>query len=43
LIETDEKMHVFLKRIYEEEEKNIEATARHTFMSLDAVKHFLGL
>ncbi|HNW57054.1 MAG TPA: VOC family protein [Bacteroidales bacterium] len=41
LIEVGEEASIFLKRIYEEEGKNLEATARRTFMPIDALKHFV--
>jgi len=41
LIEVGEEMSIFLKRIYEEENHNLEATAKRTFMPLDALKHFI--
>lgn len=42
LIEVGEAMHVFLKRVYNEE-KTVEGVAKRTFMEPDAVRHFLGL
>ncbi len=41
LIEVGEEMAIFLKRIYEEEGRNLEATAKRTFMPLEALKHIL--
>ncbi|HEX2921556.1 MAG TPA: VOC family protein [Bacteroidales bacterium] len=41
LIEVGEELSIFLKRIYEEEGKDLEATARRTFMPIDALKHFV--
>lgn len=41
LIEVGEEMAIFLKRIYEEEGNNLEATAKRTFMPLEALKHIL--
>ncbi|MDP4276998.1 MAG: VOC family protein [Bacteroidota bacterium] len=41
LIEVGEEMSIFLKRIYEEEGKDLEATAKRTFMPLDALKAFV--
>lgn len=41
LIEVGEEMSMFLKRIYEEEGRDLEATAKRTFMPLDALKHFV--
>ncbi len=41
LIEVGEEMPIFLKRIYEEEGCDLEATAKRTFMPLDALKHFV--
>ena len=43
LLEVGEAMHVFLRRIFEEEGKNIEATAKRTFMEPEMVKQLLGL
>jgi catechol 2,3-dioxygenase-like lactoylglutathione lyase family enzyme len=42
LIEVGEEMAIFLKRIYEEEGRNLEATAKRTFMPIEALKHFVG-
>jgi catechol 2,3-dioxygenase-like lactoylglutathione lyase family enzyme len=42
LIEIGEEMSIFLKRIYEEEGRDLEATAKRTFMPLEALKHFLA-
>jgi len=41
LIEVGEEMSIFLKRIYEEEGRDLEATSKRTFMPLDALKHFV--
>jgi len=41
LIEVGEEMSIFLKRIYEEEGKDLEATAKRTFMPLDVLKAFV--
>jgi catechol 2,3-dioxygenase-like lactoylglutathione lyase family enzyme len=41
LIEVGEEMSIFLKRIYKEEGYDLEATAKRTFMPLDALKHFV--
>lgn len=41
LIEVGEEMAIFLKRIYEEEGRNLEATAKRTFMPLEALKNIL--
>jgi hypothetical protein len=41
LIEVGEEMSIFLKRIYEEEGCDLEATAKRTFMPLDTLKHFV--
>jgi len=41
LIEVGEEMSIFLKRIYEEEGKDLEATAKRTFMPIEALKHFV--
>jgi catechol 2,3-dioxygenase-like lactoylglutathione lyase family enzyme len=41
LIEVGEEMSIFLKRIYEEEGRDLETTAKRTFMPLDALKHFV--
>lgn len=43
LIEVGESMHVFLKRVYEEEEHDIEATSRRTFTPVEAIRYFLGM
>lgn len=42
LVEVGEAMPVFLKRIYEEEQGDAEATARRTFMTPELVRKFLG-
>ncbi|MBP1639296.1 MAG: Glyoxalase/Bleomycin Resistance Protein/Dioxygenase [Bacteroidetes bacterium] len=41
LIEIGEEMSIFLNRIYEEEGRDLEATAKRTFMPLEALKHFV--
>lgn len=41
LIEVGEEMSIFLKRIFEEEGRDLEATAKRTFMPIDALKHFV--
>ncbi len=41
LLEVGEAMHVFLRRIYEEE-KSYEAVAKRTYMEPEMVKHFLS-
>jgi catechol 2,3-dioxygenase-like lactoylglutathione lyase family enzyme len=41
LIEVGEEMSIFLKRIYEEEGRDLETTAKRTFMPLEALKHFV--
>ena len=44
LIEAGESMPIFLKRIYEEEEEeDIEATAKRTFTTPEVLRHFLGI
>lgn len=43
LIEAGEAMHVFLKRIYDEEGQNIEATSKRTFVPVEGLKQILGL
>lgn len=43
LIEIGESMHVFLKRVYEEEKQDIEATSRRTFTPVEAIRYFLGM
>lgn len=43
LIEVGEAMPVFLKRIFEEEGRNVEATAKRTYMPPEAIKHILNL
>ena len=43
LIEVGEAMEIFIRRIYEEENGNVEAVSRRTFMQPEGVKHFLGL
>ena len=42
LIEVGEEMSIFLKRVYEEEGNNLEATAQRTFMPIDALKQFVA-
>jgi catechol 2,3-dioxygenase-like lactoylglutathione lyase family enzyme len=41
LIEVGEEMSIFLKRIYEEEGRDLETTSKRTFMPMDALKHFV--
>lgn len=43
LIEAGEAMPVFLKRIYDEEGQDVEATSRRTFVPVEGLKHFLNL
>ena len=43
LLEVGEAMPVFLARIYEEENRDIEATAKRTYMQADDIKHILSL
>ncbi|AWI09100.1 VOC family protein [Ereboglobus luteus] len=43
LIEIGEAMPIFLKRIYDEEGGNLEATAKRTFMPVPALKQILQL
>lgn len=43
LIEVGEAMPTFLARIYEEEGKDLEATAKRTFMTVEALKQFLSV
>ena len=43
LIEVGEAMPIFLKRIYEEEGRNLENTAKRTFMPVEALKQILQL
>lgn len=43
LIEVGEFMSVFMRRIYEEEGQNLEATSKRTFVPIESIKHFLGL
>ena len=43
LIEAGESMHVFLRRIYEEENFNIEATSQRAFTPVEMLKEILGL
>lgn len=41
LIEIGEEMSIFLKRIYEKENRNLEATSKRTFVPVEALKHFV--
>ncbi len=43
LIEVGEAMPIFLKRIFDEEGQNIEATSKRTFMPQEAIKQILGV
>ncbi len=43
LIEIGEAMPVFLKRIFDEEGQNIEATSKRTYMPQEAIKKILGI
>jgi len=43
LIEVGEAMPVFLKRIYDEEGQDIEATSKRTYMPVEGIKQILGL
>lgn len=43
LIEVGESMQVFLKRVYDEEKQDIEATSRRTFTPVEAIRYFLGM
>ncbi|MDR0232511.1 MAG: VOC family protein [Dysgonamonadaceae bacterium] len=43
LIEVGEAMPVFLKRIFDEEGQNIEATSKRTFMPQETIKQILGV
>jgi len=43
LIEAGEAMPIFLKRIFEEEGGDIEATAKRTFTTPDVIRHFLEI
>jgi len=43
LIEVGESMETFLRRIYEEEGKDLEATSKRTYTPVEALKHFLNL
>lgn len=43
LIEVGEAMPIFLRRIYDEEKGCLEATSKRTFVSIEALKHFLAL
>ena len=42
LIEVGESMPIFLKRIFEEEGRDLAATAKRTFMPIEALKHILN-
>lgn len=42
LIEVGESMPIFLKRIYEEEDRDLESTAKRTFMPIEALKQILS-
>lgn len=43
LIEVGEAMPIFLRRIYEEEGHNLEATSRRTFTPVEALQQILGI
>lgn len=43
LIEVGEAMPVFLRRIYEEEGKDLEATSKRTYTPVEALKQILGV
>lgn len=43
LVEVGEAMHVFLRRIYEEENLDIEATSKRTYTPIEMLKEFLQL
>lgn len=43
LIEVGEAMPVFLKRIYEEEGKDLEATSKRTYTPVEALRQILGV
>lgn len=43
LVEVGEAMPVFLQRIFEEEGKDVEATAKRTYMEPEAIRHILRL
>ncbi|MFV0537809.1 MAG: VOC family protein [Dysgonomonas sp.] len=43
LIEVGEAMPVFLKKIYEEEGRDVEATSKRTYMPEDVIRNILGL
>jgi len=43
LIEVGEAIPVFLKRIFDEEKQDIEATSKRTFMPQEAIKQILGV
>jgi len=42
LLEVGEAMHVFCRRIYEEEGRNLEAAAKRMYMTSEVLQHFLG-
>ena len=42
LIEVGEAMPVFLRRIFQEEGQNLDATSRRTFVPVEAIKQILG-
>lgn len=43
LIEVGEAFPIFLRRIFEEEKRDLEATSKRTFTPVDAIKHILGI
>ena len=43
LIEVGEAFPIFLRRIFEEEKRDLESTSRRTFTPVDAIKHILGI
>lgn len=43
LIEVGEALPIFIRRIYEEEGQDIEATSKRTFVPVEGIKHILGL
>lgn len=43
LIEVGEAMPIFLKRIFEEEGRDLEATAKRTYMPIEALKQIVNL
>lgn len=43
LLEVGEAMPIFLRRIYEEEGKDIAATAKRTYMEPEVIKQILGI